>query len=84
MTASQSHANCQHPATKSARAKCRAARKAAETDRSAAITAIVATYYDNTGDTEEIMAALHQIDPSLTAGYYDCSEDVEEIISRLH
>lgn len=83
MTTNTSHANCQHPATKSERAKCRAKRKAAETDRAARIKAIVRSYYDCSADVEDIMAALHDIDPSLVATYYDNSEDVEEIMGGL-
>lgn len=79
MSASQSHENCLHPSTKSARAKCRAARKASAISRAESIEAVRAAYFEGEG-VEELMAALHKIDPELTEGYYHGDDDVEEII----
>ena len=88
MTASQSHENCNHPATKSGRAKCRAARKAtnltALNTAREEVAALVASYYDLTGDLEEIMAGLHRVNAEITASYYDGTGDAEEIIAAAH
>lgn len=79
----QSHANCLHPATKSERAKCRAKRKAEAADISTQIVNLKRAYYANEMDADEIMYALHAIDPALTEGYYDNTKDVEEIIAAV-
>lgn len=79
----QSHSHCFHPATKSERAKCRAARKIEAADTAAQIIALKRSYYSNEADGDDIMYALHAIDPALTEGYYDNTKDVEEIIAAL-
>lgn len=79
-----SHENCNHPATKSARAKCRAAKKADALDTEQQIAAVVATYYDNTGEIEDIMHALYRLDPERVEDYYgEQTASVEEIMGRF-
>lgn len=76
------HTDCPHPATKAARTACRKARAARAASRAAEVNALVASYYDNSGDAEEIIFALGAIDPALIKGYYDNSLDIEEIIAN--
>jgi hypothetical protein len=76
------HANCSHAATKADRAKCRRQKAAYAASNRAAVCDLVASYYGNTADAEEIIFALHEIDPSLTVGYFDNTLDVEEIIAN--
>lgn len=83
MTKNTSHTNCTHPATKSARAKCRAAKKADALDTAQQIAAVVASYYDNTGEVEEIMGALHRLAPEMVDDYYHGDAEVEEIMGRF-
>jgi hypothetical protein len=78
-----SHRNCTHPATKAGRAKCRKDRAARAEVIANEIAALRASYFDNTADAEEIIYALHAIDPALTQGYYDGTLDIEEIIFAL-
>lgn len=75
------HANCTHAATKTERAKCRRQKAAYAASRRAELTEVIASYYGCSADVEEIMAALHNIDPKLTESYYDNTGDVEEIIA---
>ncbi len=75
------HANCSHAATKADRAKCRRQKAAYAASVCETLTEIIASYYDNTGEVEEIMGALHKIDPKLTESYYDNTGEVEEIIA---
>lgn len=81
MTKNTSHANCFHPATKSERAKCRKIKAAATARAEASIAEIFASYYDNTGDGEEIMYALGAIFGHDEIGI---NEDIEldEIVAR--
>lgn len=79
------HSNCAHEATKTARAKCRAARKIVADETRERLVELAAGYYGNTLDSDEIIYALGAIDPALIEGYYDNTRDVEEIItSALH
>jgi len=78
-----SHENCNHASTKAARAKCRAARKIEAAEIADKIIALKRSYYGNHADGDDIMYALHAIDPALTEGYYDNTKDVEEIIAAL-
>jgi hypothetical protein len=77
MTKTMNHANCPHPATSAARAKCRKAHRAADAEVNAAREAIVRSYYDNTADADEVLYALMRIDPDL-----DYDLDIEEIVAR--
>lgn len=81
-TKTTAHSNCAHAATKTERAKCRRQSAARIANNRPAVVEIVADYYGNgSADVEEIMGALHNIDPALTVAYYDNSQDVEEIIA---
>jgi len=92
MSASQSHILCQHPATKSARAKCRAERKARSADYRETLSVILNSYYDNTGEVEEIAAQLDRLacetrSPKLleaARGYYDESLALEDVLVLAH
>src|SRR3546814_8060504 len=75
------HSNCAHAATKTERAKCRRQAAAFKASNRAAVCDLVADYYGNSKDAEEIIYALHAIDPALTVGYYDNSLEIEEIIA---
>ena len=75
------HANCTHPATKAARAACRKTRKNIATSNVARVAEIVATYYDNSKDVEDIMDELHRVDPQITKPYYHGDAEVEDIIA---
>lgn len=83
MTKTMTHTACTHPATKAGRAKCRRDRAAHARVIADQITALRASYYDNTRDAEEIIADLRAIDPDLTQGYYDGTLDLEDIIASL-
>jgi hypothetical protein len=83
MKTNTNHSDCLHPATKTARAKCRAARKARATETATKIAALVASYYDNSADADEIIFGLGAIDSALIEGYYDNTKDVEEIIAAV-
>ena len=76
------HANCAHEATKTARAKCRRQAAAYKASHRAAVCDLLADYYGNTKDAEEIIFALGAIDSELITGYYDNTLDVEEIIAN--
>ena len=75
------HSNCSHAATKADRAKCRRRVAAFKDSNRAAVCDLVADYYGNTKDAEEIIFGLHAIDPTLTVGYFDNSLEIEEIIA---
>jgi hypothetical protein len=75
------HANCSHAATKADRAKCRRQKAAYAASVRETLTEIIASYYGCSAEVEEIMGALHKIDPALTASYYDNTGEVEEIIA---
>lgn len=83
MTKTMNHTNCTHPATKAGRAACRRAQAARDIAIANEIAALVASYYDNSADIEDIMAGLNRIDPELTADYYHGDAEVEEIIARI-
>jgi hypothetical protein len=82
------HTNCTHPATKAARAACRRQRAAASTANREALAAILTSFYDNSGDSEEIAAKIDLLaartgDEALRTaarGYYDGSLTIEEMI----
>lgn len=75
------HSNCFHAATKTERAKCRRLNAARIASNRSAVCDLVADYYGNSKDAEEIIFALHAIDPALTVGYFDNSLEIEEIIA---
>lgn len=75
------HSNCSHEATKTARAKCRAARKIEADATREKLVELAAGYYGNSLDSEEIIYALRAIDPALIEGYYEGTRDIEEIIT---
>ncbi|QEQ93668.1 hypothetical protein SEA_ZUKO_90 [Streptomyces phage Zuko] len=81
MTKNTSHADCFHPATKAARAKCRAAKKANREELSQTLSEIFASYYDNTGEADEIMYGLGRIFGHDAIGI---NEDIslDEIVAR--
>lgn len=81
-TKTTAHSNCAHAATKTERAKCRRQTAAFKNSNRPAVCDLVADYYGNSKDAEEIIFALHAIDPALTVGYFDNSLDVEEIIAN--
>jgi len=81
MTTNTSHANCLHPATKSARAKCRAVKKANRESLSSSVSEILESYYNNTGDGEEIMYALGKIFGHDAIGINE-DIDLDEIVAR--
>jgi hypothetical protein len=84
MTSTMNHTDCTHPATKAGRAKCRRDRAAQAKVIADEITSLRASYYDNTRDGEEIIAALHRIDPALTRNFYWGGDaTIEEIIASL-
>lgn len=70
------HRDCDHPATKSARAKCRKARAAAPAPD---LQPLIDAYYAG-ADLEEIAA---QAPRHLARAYYDNSLDAEEFIAAL-
>lgn len=82
------HTHCLHPATSTARAKCRKNRAANTAAHRDELDAIIATYYDNLVDAEDIANALHAlgVKAHCTAlidcaqGYYDSSLEIEEMI----
>lgn len=82
------HTNCSHPATKAARAKCRKERAVAQGSNRALLEATLISYYDNSGDIEEIMGTINLLatrtgDAHLTAasrGYYGNDLEIEEVI----
>jgi hypothetical protein len=80
-----SHRDCTHPATKAGRALCRKITEQIAKNNELITTsrreALVRSYYDNTGDAEEIIAGLHAIDPELTEAYYHGDATIEEIIA---
>lgn len=78
------HTSCTHPATSSARAKCRKIRAAHEAEVNAQVAALKNEYYsDLERDAEEIIADLRAINPALIEGYYDNTLDIEEIMANL-
>lgn len=83
MKKNESHSHCFHDATKNERAKCRAKRKIEAAEIADRIVALKRSYYANEADGDDIMYALHAIDPELTEGYYDNTKTVEEIIAAI-
>lgn len=83
MTKTMNHTECDHPATKAARAKCRKIRA----DRAAAYTAaytaavkeIKEGYYSNTLDNDELIGMIYAIAPHLM----DPDTDLDGIIASL-
>lgn len=88
MTKNFSHIACIHPATKAGRAACRKERAAQTIALRADIQAVIDSYYDNSGEIEEIAAKIDRLSQgagseSLTAaarGYYDGTLEIEDII----
>lgn len=77
MTKNMNHAECQHPTTKAARAKCRAMHKQIETHDVETRAEIRAAYFEGV-ETEELLGMMAQAgipaDPDL---------DIEYIIAAL-
>lgn len=83
MTTTMNHRDCDHPATKAARARCRKDRAIAAADRTARLTALRDSYYRGDADLEAIAGAVSMIDPLLAQGYYSNDLDAEEFIASL-
>lgn len=84
MTKTMNHTNCTHPATKAGRTACRKALASQAKARAIEINALRDSYYDGTGDPDDIIAALHAIDPALTRNFYWGGDaTIEEIIAAL-
>lgn len=89
MTKTRSHANCDHPATKAGRAKCRKARALVAQGFIAELDALIHSYYDNSASAEEIGAEITSLAyatqaPSLMIakeGFYNNTLEVEEMIN---
>lgn len=76
-----SHRDCTHPATKTARAACRKARAAHTATIAREALTLIDSYYDGSGDYEEIIHALMIILPmELTTAYFD-DADADELIA---
>lgn len=75
------HRDCDHPATKAARAKCRRAR--AKAPEAMTLDQVIVGYYDNSLEAEEIAAHLLALAPEAAASYYDNSLTMEEIMGGL-
>jgi predicted HAD superfamily Cof-like phosphohydrolase len=75
------HTSCTHPATSSARAKCRKGRAAHALALATQVDELITSYYDGTGDAEEIAMSLAHIFPQVHEAYYDLSLDIEEVIA---
>lgn len=82
------HTNCLHPSTKAARAKCRKDRALAYETNILILRTVIHSYYDNSGDVEEIISVIDRIgsmiqNTTLTdcaKGFYDSSLTIEEVI----
>lgn len=92
MTNTTSHANCYHPKTKSARARCRReALAAAQKNRNDA-NELIEGYYDDSLDTEAFAYAVIALaertqNPLLLeakTGYYDNSLEIEDMANLLY
>lgn len=76
------HTNCDHPATKAGRALCRKIRKAQDDALKLEARTLIDSYYDGTGDFEEIIQRLIQILPiDLRNAYFDSDTSPDELIS---
>lgn len=83
-----SHTNCIHPATSTARAKCRKDRAIATAAHRDELDTIIATYYDNSVDAEDIANNLYTLGVkaqcreliACAQGYYDSTLSIEEMI----
>lgn len=79
---STSHTDCPHPATKAARALCRKIRASQVRARAMEAASLIDSYYDNTGDFEEIICTLMSILPQeLTTAYFESDADADELIA---
>jgi len=81
LNAGTPHASCSHPATKAARAKCRKNRAARAAELATQVDELITSYYDGSGDAEEIAMTLAGIFPEVHKAYYDLSLDMEEVIA---
>jgi len=81
MTKTMNHTDCTHPATKAARAKCRKDRAAHALALATQVDELITSYYDGSGDAEEIAMSLAHIFPEVHKAYYDLSLDMEEVIA---
>jgi hypothetical protein len=83
-----SHTYCLHPSTSSARAKCRKERAAATAAHRDELDTIIASFYDNSRDAEDIANDLHRLGIkshcntliNAAAGFYDNSIEIETMI----
>jgi hypothetical protein len=89
MTKTTSHANCNHPATKSARATCRRQGVVAQTTVKDKIQKIADDYYSSTSETEEFayaVVAVRTHHPKLeeaAAGYYSGDLEIEQMAALV-
>lgn len=82
------HTDCIHPSTSAARAKCRKERAAATAAHRAELDMIIASFYDNSRDAEDIANDLHALGIkshcntliNAAAHYYDNSIEIETMI----
>jgi hypothetical protein len=81
MSKIQSHANCFHAATKADRARCRKARAENNASLREQANEIIASYYGNSADADEVTSALGRIFGFEEIGYHE-DIDVEEIVAR--
>lgn len=79
-TTRTSHTDCPHPSTSSARAKCR--RERAQAPTLPTIDSLIASYYDGTGDLEELVGGLALLGVD-TTGYYNDTLTAEEFIASV-
>lgn len=81
MTKTMNHANCPHLATKAARTACRKARAAQAASLTTEVDALIASYYDGSGDAEEIACALANRLPEVHTAYHTDGLDIDEVIA---
>jgi hypothetical protein len=85
------HTNCLHPATSTARAKCRKDRAAKAASMKIELTALSQGYYDSTLDFEDIAARLDIIATrtqnskliEASRGYYEGTLEIETIMGMV-
>lgn len=76
------HTDCTHPATKAGRALCRKIRASRNRATAREALALIDSYYDGSGDYEEIIHSLMLLLPEeLTRAYFDTDADADELIA---
>lgn len=76
-----SHRDCSHPSTKAARTKCRKERAATEALHAHELTEVLAGYYDESLDVEEVGMRLANLSPEAYKAYYIDNLDILEVIA---